>query len=404
MTDKTKRIFNRLALSTTALCISTSIASADIVQLDDVIINGGSLCVGLDCANGENFGFDTIRMKENNLRLHFDDTSSTASFAGNDWRLIANDSDNGGQNKFSIEDSTAGRIPFTVLAGAPANALFVNASGNIGLGTASPVVQMHTVDGNSPTLRLEQDGSSGFTPQTYDIAANETNFFVRDVTNGSRLVMRILQGAPGDAIVIDGNGELGLGTDTPAAGIDLRSLGTKSANVNLTDTIGSGPLQMLKMENNGAVQLYMDNTSNADAQWLFSAGRSMRLVPGTDPANHVFDLSNTGDLTITGALTQMSDREAKTGIEAVDPSEILAKVRAMPVSSWTYKHDAEEGIRHIGPMAQDFYAAFGTGRDDKGISSLDGSGVALAAIQALSDENADLRARLQRLETQIIAD
>jgi len=100
----------------------------------------------------------------------------------------------------------------------------------------------------------------------------------------------------------------------------------------------------------------------------------------------------------------MSDRNAKTGIEAVDPSEILAKVRAMPVSAWTYKHDAEDGIRHIGPMAQDFYAAFGTGRDDKGISSRDGSGVALAPIQALSDENADLRARLLRLETQISAD
>lgn len=402
MTQRSKHIFKQLAFSTTALCMSAGLATADIVQNDDVIISG-SLCVGFDCANGESFGFDTIRLKENNLRIHFDDTSTSASFPGNDWRLIANDTSNGGANKFSIEDSTASRVPFTITAGAPSNSIFVNASGRVGFGTATPVVQLHSVDGNTPTLRLEQDGTSGFTPQTYDIAANEANFFVRDTTNGSRLVFRLMPGAPADSIVANSIGRLGLGTSSPLAGIDLRSDGTKSADVRLTDTIDSGPLQMLKMENNGAVQMVMDNTSNANAQWMFSAGASMLLVPSETPSDQVFELTNTGNLTIQGALTQLSDRNSKTGIEAVDPSEILAKVRAMPVSTWTYKHDAEDGIRHIGPMAQDFYAAFGTGRDDKGISSLDGSGVALASIQALSDENAALHARLLRLETQISA-
>lgn len=403
MTKRSTKIFKSLALGTTALCLSAGISSAQQVIATDLVVQG-SLCVGIDCVNGESFGFDTLRLKENNLRINFDDTSASASFPANDWRLIANDSDNGGLNKFSLEDSTAGRVPFTVEAGSIANALYVSDAGDVGLGTASPVVELHAVDGNSPTLRLEQDGSAGFTPHTYDIAANETNFFVRDVTNGSRLVFRILQGAPDDGLVVNGIGRLGLGTEVPATGIDLRSGGTKSADVKLTDTIGSGPLQMLKMENNGAVQMFMDNTSNANAQWLFSAGQSMLLSPTSSPSDQVFSLANTGNLTIAGTLTEMSDRNAKTGIEAVDPSEILAKVRAMPVSAWTYKHDVEDGIRHIGPMAQDFYAAFGTGRDDKGISSLDSGGVALAAIQALSDENADLRARLLRLETQLSAD
>lgn len=403
MTQRPKRIIKQLALGTTALCLSAGISSAQQVIATDLVVQG-SLCAGFDCVSGESFGFDTLRLKENNLRINFDDTSASASFPANDWRLVANDTDNGGLNKFSIEDSTSGRVPFTVEAGAIANALYVSDAGDVGVGTASPVVELHAVDGNSPALRLEQDGSSGFTPQTYDIAANETNFFVRDVTNGSRLVLKILQGAPDNGLVLNGIGRLGLGTASPATGIDLRSGGTKSADVKLTDTIGSGPLQMLKMENNGAVQMFMDNTSNANAQWLFSAGQSMLLSPTSSPSDQVFSLANTGNLTIAGTLTEMSDRNAKTGIEAVDPSEILAKVRAMPVSAWTYKHDVEDGIRHIGPMAQDFYAAFGTGRDDKGISSLDSGGVALAAIQALSDENADLRARLLRLETQLSAD
>ena len=80
----------------------------DIVHLDDVIIDG-SICVGLDCVNGENFGFDTQRLKENNLRIHFDDTSVSASFPNNDWRIVINDSNNGGLNHFTVEDATAGR-------------------------------------------------------------------------------------------------------------------------------------------------------------------------------------------------------------------------------------------------------------------------------------------------------
>jgi hypothetical protein len=130
----------------------------------------------------------------------------------------------------------------------------------------------------------------------------------------------------------------------------------------------------------------------------------MLLVPGDNPSNAVFDLSSTGNLTIDGTLTELSDKNRKMAIEPVDAGEILAKVRAMPLAEWTYKHDAGTGIRHIGPMAQDFYAAFGTGADEKGISSLDSTGVALAAIQALGVENAELRARLEAVEMQVQAD
>jgi len=179
-------------------------AQADIVQADDVIIQF-SLCVGNDCANGESFGFDTIRLKENNLRIQFDDTSASASFPANDWRIVINDSSNGGANFFAIEDTTANRQPFRIAAGARSNALTVSSSSDVGIGTLTPVTDLHVTTGNTPTLRLEQDGSSGFTPQIYDVAGNETNFFVRDVTNGSRLVLRIRNGAPDNALYVDQN-------------------------------------------------------------------------------------------------------------------------------------------------------------------------------------------------------
>ena len=74
---------------------------------------------GFDCVNNESFGFDTLILKENNLRIFFNDTSVSAGFPANDWRLVANDSASGGANMFAIEDATAGRNLFAVTAGAP---------------------------------------------------------------------------------------------------------------------------------------------------------------------------------------------------------------------------------------------------------------------------------------------
>lgn len=101
---------------------------SDQVTLDDAIVEG-SICVGVDCANGEAFSFDTLRLKENNLRINFLDTSGSASFPSNDWRIIINDSSNGGENYFAIEDSSAGVVPFKVNAGALANAVILDSTG-----------------------------------------------------------------------------------------------------------------------------------------------------------------------------------------------------------------------------------------------------------------------------------
>ncbi|MEM7355480.1 MAG: hypothetical protein AAF657_32000, partial [Acidobacteriota bacterium] len=106
--------------------------------LDDLIVVG-SICAGQDCSNGESFGFDTIRLKENNLRIKAQDTSNSASFPTNDWQLTFNDSSNGGANKFSIDDIDGGRTPFTIEASTPTNSLYVDSSGRIGLGTNAPV-------------------------------------------------------------------------------------------------------------------------------------------------------------------------------------------------------------------------------------------------------------------------
>ena len=112
----------------------------DQVIPDDLIVQG-SICAGLDCVNNENFGFDTIRVKENNTRIQFDDTSSTAGFPNNNWQLRANDS-GGGSNLFGIVDqgatgnSETGTIVVAVEAGASANSIRVASNSKVGLRTA----------------------------------------------------------------------------------------------------------------------------------------------------------------------------------------------------------------------------------------------------------------------------
>ncbi|MEY3051501.1 MAG: hypothetical protein RLY31_1286 [Bacteroidota bacterium] len=168
---------------------------------DDLIVIG-STCIGLDCATGEDFGFSTIRLKENNLRIEFDDTSSSSTFPNVDWELVANESSNGGKNLFAIRNRTGGKDILTTEADAPANSLYIAANGNVGLRTNMPAMNLHLKSGDTPTMRLEQDGSAGWSPQTWDVAGNETNFFIRNATNGSKLPFRIMQGAPNDAIII----------------------------------------------------------------------------------------------------------------------------------------------------------------------------------------------------------
>jgi hypothetical protein len=106
----------------------------------------------------------------------------------------------------------------------------------------------------------------------------------------------------------------------------------------------------------------------------------------------------------SGTWTNVSDRNAKTDFAHWDSRDVLRKVAAMPLTSWRYKGE-DESIRHFGPMAQDFHAAFGLGDSDKGITTIDADGIAFAAIQGLSDvvkekdaEIAELRKRLIALE------
>jgi hypothetical protein len=96
------------------------------------------------------------------------------------------------------------------------------------------VLDIHANTSNTPALRFEQNNSSGFTAQTWDVAGNEANFFVRDVTGGSRLPFRIRPGAPTSSIDIGATGNVGIGTASPVEKLDVNGSVNLPSGFNLT--------------------------------------------------------------------------------------------------------------------------------------------------------------------------
>lgn len=105
---------------------------------------------------------DTLRLKENNVRFKFIDTSNSASFPTNDWQITINDSNNGGGNFFAIEDVDHGMVPFKVEAGAGSNLLYLDDTGRVGVGTNSPLEKFHVVGNALITGNLELGSSRDY--------------------------------------------------------------------------------------------------------------------------------------------------------------------------------------------------------------------------------------------------
>jgi hypothetical protein len=143
-----------------------------------------------------------------------------------------------------------------------------------------------------------------------------------------------------------------------------------------------------------------DFTSSGENQFLIRASDGLRFVSAFHPEWGV-KLEPGGQEWLP---IQSSDRNAKENLTSVDERDILERLSSIPIETWNYKGQ-DIPIRHIGPMAQDFHAAFGVGEDNKHIDTIDADGVALAAIQGLYEivqekdaEIAALEARIEALE------
>lgn len=184
-------------------------------------------------------------------------------------------------------------------------------------------------------------------------------------------------------LFVEGN-NVGIGLSAPNAPLHMQ---------------GTGQTTMFQVDNPGPARITFNNTS-APSQWSFGQENNDRFVVNRAGSGiQEFAVATNGDILVGASVVHTSSRASKEGFLSVDPGTVLTKLVNLPITTWSYKAD-NGAVRHIGPVAEEFYAAFSVGRDDKTIALNDSIGVAFAAIQGLNEvlerKSADLE-EAQRL-------
>ena len=319
----------------------SSLAEMDLYVADDAAV-GGNLCVGDPCSNTETFMIKSV-VKLIGLAPGIQFKEAINPGASADWWMGSDYLGFGGADRFSIEDLAADTLPFSVEAGAPDNALWIATSGNIGFGTYLPAAHLHVLDGVQPTLRLEQDGSGGHLPATWDMMTRAADgaFALRDPA-GALTPFVIAPGTETNALVA-ANDSIGIGISTglPRAKLHV-DLDTSDATYPYGFLLGDGlesfprpdlpgamahilshqghamlkieednstvnPRTLLHLENNGRPEIVMTNSS-ADGEWSFGAGTDFFLKQGragtlSSSKTKILTVKATGDAILAGTLT-----------------------------------------------------------------------------------------------------
>jgi hypothetical protein len=295
--------------------------------------------------------------------------------------------------------STPGKVADSALS---ANSALLNRSpqaftggtnsfaGRVGVGTTSPGRMLQLGDASvlnsEGMLRFISRSGTGPSARQWDIGVPEGDqdtsgkyysFVIDDTQNGS----------DPEFLIRWDTGNVGINQTNPVNKLDvvggtsgnaIQAIGKSGGSAIYGENLTGGGYGIAGRTSGSGLAVYGDNVNAAGWAGYFN-----------------------GNVRITGTLNPPSDRNVKRDFATVDTREVLEKLAALSIQTWAYTNDTR-GSRHLGPVAQDFKAAFGLGADDTSIATVDADGVALAAIQGLNQkleaENAELKARLEKLE------
>ncbi|MDA3895396.1 MAG: hypothetical protein PF482_04515 [Desulfobacteraceae bacterium] len=353
----------------------------------------------------------------------FDDTDNTGSI---DWivdgsltefRIVDDVDDSSSGNNttvFQILHSLNNENSFIIDAlgdiSLADGSVFIDRSANrLGIGTTTPAQEIHIVS-SSPEIRL--DGST-----IWDIeAGDDLRFNLTDDGSGSTFNDFLTLENDESATYIKG---VGIFEGNPEARLHVSSPGNDGTAKLLVKEENSTQANrfLFELDNYGSPLFKFTDSSRLNsfqfslldygfvisrldtggAEFLIQNNGRIIMGPGGD---HNFDLGTTGNLTIAGTLNEGSSRTIKENIVTADTHEILDKVCELPVMTWNYKKDIPD-IRHLSPMAEDFYASFTLGEDNKHLSPKDMAGVALVAIKGLNEKLSEKDGHVATLEEKI---
>ncbi|MFO7899296.1 MAG: tail fiber domain-containing protein [Planctomycetota bacterium] len=342
---------------------------------------------------------------------------------------------------------------------ATANTFLIRAGGGVGIGLNSPNEALHVsgniksngtlisgssviVDGNNN--RITSTGDLDIHVSTGRALRIESHFDTPNLIGGDS-VNTVTAGVRG--ATIGGGGHTG-GTNTVtdnfgtvAGGVENQAGDGAGTSVDAGQATVGGGYQNTASGLNSVVGGGYDNTASgsqamvpggasntAAGDYSFAAGRRAKAnhegcfvwADSSDEdftssvANRFYGRATNGYFLYTatsksagvyvsgggGSWNSLSDRTKKENFTAVDTKDVLAKLVAVPITNWNYKTQ-DDGIRHMSPVAQDLYAAFGLGDSETAITTIDGIGISMAAIQGLHQVVEEKDARIRSLENEL---
>ncbi|WP_422828073.1 hypothetical protein [Thalassococcus sp. BH17M4-6] len=261
----------------------------------------GSACIGFGCDAAALAASTTslLQIRGSEPRLIFEDTSETEPNRA--WQIRANDTA-AARGVFRIMDRAAVTTPFSIEGDAPTNALWIGTNG-VGLGTSIPQADLHVVSNLTEKLRLQDAGSGA--DWSLIVATNGMGWFDRDGSGGGTFPFAILEGAPDDAWVLTGAGDVGMGTAAPDASLHIsRDDGTAAVRVENARSSPPAAREMFAMVNNAGSYFTLENT-RAETSWFFvheDAAPNRFIITDAVPDGPEMTLTAEGDLTIPGQL------------------------------------------------------------------------------------------------------
>ena len=292
----------------------------------------------------------------------------------------------------------------------------------MGIGTSAPTAALHLATPQTPNILLDSLGTDlqigGSDDMTFSYTANSFGPTGTILTLENDLSGSLYPG-------------LGIWNNNPSVPLHVGSHDNMSAAVTVQNTVAPtapGDVFMYRLINTGT-KIVRFSVDAGGSVWTFDNNRNLNTGAGNNSGQFRISKLGTGvaEFTVDGfgngrfsgnsfAVNHVntSSRAFKTDFAPVDEAEVLDQLAALPVTRWRYKSEAE-GEAHIGPVAEDFQETFGLG-DGTHISTVDASGVALvglkglhrlvqekdAEIASLKQANADLAARLARLEAVVL--
>jgi len=273
--------------------------------------------------------------------------------------------------------------------------LRVASNGNVGIGTVNPGTKLDVRGGGVLT-----DNFFGFS----------------SVQQGAVPVSTYIGAPAGDTLSfytasterlrVSAAGNVGIGASNPQAGLHVNNSMPTTAMIESAYTAGT----WLNLQNDAGGRnwgLISTGSGNGEGPGQFLVRdnnlAAVRMIIQTNGNVGIGTITPTNRLHVAGGVSATdfvttSDRNAKENFAAVNPRQVLDKVAALPITTWNFK-ELSDG-RHMGPVAQDFYAAFGLGGGDTTITTVDPAGVAFAAIQGLNQKVDELRNELKRKDAE----